>query len=426
MDRLATTVAEVHGPQMVTYIICLIWYQRTIMKSGSCPLCTPLCRRPHPRVEEGVMRRIGVGIPTLNEAATIGRTVELVDRGLQQLPGGGIIINSDSGSTDGTVDIFRRTATVARKLSAVPRWERPGKGANVLAIVEQARDLDLHALVLVDADVTSLRSDWVPLLASPLLAGRAHYASASYVASQGGPLRHLVSRPFVYGLFGADIPQPTGGEVGMSRALIDHICASARQGSDFGYGIDIALAGEVAIAPFSFTVVDLGTKVHRSRPWSTIDSIAVDVVESGFRLFTRVCATARPAEARRSVQFVPETAAVDLPSPRIMDLGRAAARWRSEREKYNEIYARLLPIEAISAATGPDPSAITSRIWMSCFRTFAVAARNGEDPALLADAVMPLFLGRMAAFGGELVTEGPARVAACLQDELERCLTTPL
>lgn len=370
------------------------------------------------------MQRIGVGIPTLDEALTIARTVEVIDQGLRKLTGDAVIINSDSGSADGTVAIFQNTPTKSHKVCVSPRAGRPGKGANVLGILEQAARLEVDALVLVDADITSLRPDWVPRLAEPILTGAAHYTSASYVASQGGPLRHLVSRPFVYGLLGADIPQPTGGEIGVSRTLLSYLDALPWQGSDLGYGVDIAIASEVAAGGFGFAVVDLGTKTHRRRQWSTIDVIAVEVVESGLRAVAR--APHRPTQARGPVSAAPLMAAVTAPNPDIMDLDRAAERWRIERAAYAAIYARLLPDPVAAIVNGDDSSRFTGGAWTACLLAFARAARDGEDPASLARALMPLFLGRMAAFGAELVTDAPRAVADRLRRDLADTLATTL
>lgn len=367
------------------------------------------------------MKRIGVGIPTLNEAPTVGRTVQLVDRGLRGLTADGIIINSDSGSSDGTVGIFQETRTASHKICAPPRPGRPGKGANVLGILEQAGRLSVDALVLVDADVTSMREDWVPLLAEPVVTGVADYASACYVASQGGPLRHLVSRPVVCGLLGADIPQPTGGEAAMSRALVERLRARSWQGSDLGYGIDIAIAAYVAAGAIPFAAVDLGTKTHRPRRWSTIDAIAVEVVESALRAVARLAR--RPnLQARAPVHAVPSTKVVTAPSPQIMDLNRAADRWRAERTAYAALYARLLGEPVLGVVSGDDAAEFTGETWTACLLAFVRSARAGEDPAVLARAMMPLFLGRMAAFGDELTADGPETVADRLRRDLENSL----
>ncbi|MEN4475748.1 glycosyltransferase family 2 protein [Mycolicibacterium cosmeticum] len=370
------------------------------------------------------MAHLVIGIPTLNEAATIARTVRVVDEGLISIGAEATILNCDSGSRDGTADLFSATSTRSKKVCIAAPGPVQGKGANVFAIARHARELNADALVLIDADVQTLSPSWVSLLARPIIDGVADYVSPSYLASQGGPLRHLISRPIVFGLFGADIPQPTGGEVALSRSLLEHVCSLDPEGSDFGYGIDILLACEVAARRQMFTVVELGQKVHRARRWSTIDQIAVQVVESAMRAFIRA-----PVNRSASPPLLPVERPIEVElapplDPTIMDVHTASVRWLRERETFTDMYRELLPYNILMAVLGDRPDGLAGRHWLQILRQFATAAHSGSyKPAELSRALMPLFLGRMATFGEELVNPSPA-LAQQMHHDLDWCWRT--
>jgi hypothetical protein len=368
------------------------------------------------------MPTIVVGIPTLNEAPTIERTTRRVDAGLARLGLPGVIVNCDSGSQDATVERFERTPTAHPKESLKPLAPCDGKGANLRGIAEYAAQAGADAVVFVDADVETLRPEWIPALAEPVLREGADYVCAAYQASQGGPLRHLLSRPVVYGLFGGDIAQPTGGEVALSGRLARRVATMPMKGSDYGYGIDILIACEAVAAGLPFCAVDLGLKVHRARRWSTIDTIAVQVAETALRVYRR--ASVRGARSViRPLRQPASASAVTPPRSAIADADVLAKRWKSERTRFAALYARVLDPELVEFAQSETATGILNAPWHRMIRQFATACRTGTDsPQELAAALMPLFLGRMAAFADEIAGTDPLELTERLNTDLEDCL----
>lgn len=374
------------------------------------------------------MPTVVVGIPTLNEAPTIQRTTRQVDAGLARLNQPGVIVNCDSGSRDATVERFERTATVHPKRVLKPAAHPRGKGANMRRIAEYAAHSAADVVVFVDADVETLAPEWVAALAEPVLREGADYVCASYQASQGGPLRHLLSRPVIYGLFGADVAQPTGGEVALSGRLARRVAAMPMVGSDFGYGIDILLACEAVAGDLPFCAVDLGLKVHRARRWSSIDAIAVQVAQSALRAYRRsyhrLSASGRVAGGvRRPLRQPPLASSVTPPRAAVADADILTARWRAERAQYSGMYAQILTPELIDAAHSNTEAGIANEPWHLIIRRFAAACRaDAYSPQQLSAALMPLFLGRMAAFASEITRTDPLELTARLNTDLDRCL----
>jgi glycosyltransferase involved in cell wall biosynthesis len=102
---------------------------------------------------------IVVGIPSFNNARTIGHVVRAVQAGLAKyFPGSkAVLVNSDGGSTDGTMDIVR--SEVIEDLSSIlvshptgaffrlatPYHGLPGKGSAFKTVFEIADNLNAGA-----------------------------------------------------------------------------------------------------------------------------------------------------------------------------------------------------------------------------------------------------------------------------------------
>jgi hypothetical protein len=168
--------------------------------------------------------------------------------------------------------------------------------------------------------------------------------------------------------------------------------------------------------------VNLGTKVHRPRRWSTIDAIAVEVAESALRAYRRF-PVREGARVRRPLRQPALASSVTPPRDAIADADVLAERWRSERARFAPTYARVLPPDVFEAVQSETATGIANEPWHEVIRRFAVACRTGADhPRQMSAALMPLFLGRMAAFADEIADMDPLKLTARLNSDLDRCL----
>jgi len=111
-----------------------------------------------------------VGIPSFNNVRTIGHVVRAVQAGLAKyFPDcKSVLVNSDGGSTDGTVEVVRDTVIEDfnsiliqhRKASffklSTPYHGLPGKGSAFRTLFEIAAALGAKACVVVDSDLRSI------------------------------------------------------------------------------------------------------------------------------------------------------------------------------------------------------------------------------------------------------------------------------
>src|SRR3990172_110298 len=137
---------------------------------------------PLPDAVESKLSEIGkadllVGIPSYNNARTIGHVVRAASAGLTKYfrDARAVIVNSDGGSTDQTQEIVAQadvpelstilvshgSPLIAKILT--PYHGIPGKGSAFRAIFQIADRLGVRAACVVDADLRSIRPDWFEL-----------------------------------------------------------------------------------------------------------------------------------------------------------------------------------------------------------------------------------------------------------------------
>src|SRR3989338_7799 len=139
----------------------------------------------HQQLEKIGQADIVIGIPSFNNARTIGHVVRAVQAGLAKyFPSHkAVIVNSDGGSSDGTMGVVQNTAiedfhaillhhrTEPITKLAFPYSGIPGKGSAFRAVFEIAKALGAKACAVVDSDLRSIAPEWVEMLLKPVLEG---------------------------------------------------------------------------------------------------------------------------------------------------------------------------------------------------------------------------------------------------------------
>ena len=156
------------------------------------------------QLEEIKEADILVGIPSYNNARTIGHVVRAVMAGLAKYFRGAraVIFNSDGGSTDGTQEEVRRvqiedfkTILASHPVHSIhkmvtPYHGIPGKGSAFRTIFEAAQTLRAKACAVVDSDLRSITPEWIDLLLTPI------YEEGQICGNDrsGYPITHLMGR----------------------------------------------------------------------------------------------------------------------------------------------------------------------------------------------------------------------------------------
>jgi glycosyltransferase involved in cell wall biosynthesis len=234
--------------------------------------------------------RLAVGIPTFQEADTVGNVTRQVDMGLARMsdPADCVIINIDSDSPDKTAEVFLNVSTRCRKESLIITEQPRGKGRNLLRFFERCVEQEITALAVVDGDLRSITPDWIEALLTPVLRGDAEYVTPLYLRHRfDGSMTNNFVYPLMYGYFGTCLRQPVGGEFAFSADLIKHILRQPLEEVVLGYGIDIFLSMHAVGGGFRVAQANLGRKLHNpSFPkWNLIQPQAITAAIATARLY---------------------------------------------------------------------------------------------------------------------------------------------
>jgi len=211
---------------------------------------------------------LAVSVPTYNNAATVRGVVDAVRGGLEKHFAGtpAVLINADAGSADATVDrlaesglpfVHAQHEAPAAQLGAVPFHGVPGRCAALRLAVAVARRLGVRALLVLEADVTSITGEWLERLLSPVLEHGADLVMPVHARHRyDGTITNLVLAPLVGALFGRRLHQPLSGPRAFSARLVEGLMAAPRWPESGRSMTDVWIAG---------TAVADGLSVHEAR-----------------------------------------------------------------------------------------------------------------------------------------------------------------
>ena len=341
-----------------------------------------------------------VGIPSFNNAATVGHVARTAAEGLRtHFPGARVIIvNADGGSKDGT------PAMVARSTGDIPTITGayvgpPGKGSAFRAIFEVATKLGVEACAVVDSDLRSITPEWIKRLISPIRAGTADYVTPLYARHKfDGTITNNVAYPLTRALYGLRIRQPIGGEFGFSPALARDFLDGTSLGridvwsTDVArFGIDIYMTTTALVTGRRVVQAFLGAKIHDPKdPGADLAPMFTEVVGTLFRL-----AIANPDRWNdvRGSRATPVVGSIDPVEPEAVNASvdilrqKYAAGRIEHQDDWNEILSR------------PVPERIDEAAWARISFDFLAASRKRpDDIQRYVTAMVPLYFLKVASF----------------------------
>jgi glucosyl-3-phosphoglycerate synthase len=241
---------------------------------------------------------ISLGLPALDEEATIGHEIAVLRRALMnEAPLLDEIVVVDSGSADRTVEVARRLGVPTYLHSAIlpETGSFEGKGE---ALWKSLHVLRGDLIVWVDTDIRNIHPKFVygllgPLLREPRIAYvKGYYARPIQVGPSlhvtgGGRVTELTARPLL-NLFYPELSgviQPLAGEYAGRRELLEQLPFFTGYGVEMGLLIDAwTRCGLNRIAQ-----VNLEQRIHRNRELTSLSLMAFAIVQVAMtRLGTRI------------------------------------------------------------------------------------------------------------------------------------------
>ena len=200
-----------------------------------------------------------VGIPTFNNAETVGPVVKAIKAGISRVcPYASVlVVNADAGSQDGTPDIIKQamepdtqTAYVKHlegglfpgpiSLQALSESGVPGREYAFRTFFTIAEALQAKACVVVDANLRSVTSDWMDVLLQPVIEKGVDYVAPLFRrARYEGSLTNCIIYPLSRALYGKQMRYQSGGGYGFSGKLASlYLTKNVWEGAEAWYGID--------------------------------------------------------------------------------------------------------------------------------------------------------------------------------------------
>jgi hypothetical protein len=222
-----------------------------------------------------------VGIPTCNNAKTIGQVVRAVQVGfVKYFPRDRtVLITPDGGSTDGTPDLVRnasvedfRPLMAAQPLRTVHRITSPYHGIsgreNAMRVIFAAAELlRAKACAVVGADLQSITPEWIESLIRPVYRENFDLVTPLYRRHKfDGLLITNVVYPLVRAVYGYRVKEPLGGEFGFSGKLAKkYLEENIGENPIARTGIDLWMTTEAMKEGSRICQSFLGPKVHASK-----------------------------------------------------------------------------------------------------------------------------------------------------------------
>ena len=355
-------------------------------------------------LREGVARvrkaDLLVGIPSFNNAGTVGHVARTVAAGLRtHFPDvTWVIVNADGGSRDGTSDV------IASSTDGVPTITGayvgpPGKGSAFRAIFEVATELEVQACAVVDSDLRSITPEWIHRLISPVREGRADYVTPLYARHKfDGTITNNVAYPLTRALYGSRLRQPIGGEFGFGPELARDFLDGAALGranvwdTDVArFGIDVYMTTTALVRGRRVAQAFLGAKIHDPKdPGADLAPMFTQVVSTAFRLAVANAQAWREVRGSKPTEIV---GSIDPVEPEAVNasveiLERKFAAGRLEHQRTWDAVLRE-----------PIPDRIDDGAWAGIVYDFLLATKQRPDETQgLAGALVPLYFARVASF----------------------------
>jgi glucosylglycerate synthase len=361
-----------------------------------------------------------VGIPSYNNAHSIGHVVRAVQAGLAKYfpDKRTILVNSDGGSTDGTMNVVQDTAfddfssiLVSHRIEsfskiAIPYHGIPGKGSAFRTIFEIAKTLNVTACAVVDSDLRSITPEWIELLIKPVIKDGYDYVAPLYHRHKyDGTITNSIVYPLTRALYGKDVRQPIGGDFGFSGKLAGFYLTKEVWDTDVSrYGIDIWMTTSAIANNFRICQAFLGAKIHDAKdPGSDLSAMLFQVVGATFDLMEEYPGTWKKITSTEPVPTFGFQYEVGL-EPVTVNIQRMIDKFRLGTHELAPVWERVLSGETLEllkklSDVPKEDFHIPDSVWVEIIYAFALASHlNVLNKEHLLKSLTPLYIGRTASF----------------------------
>jgi glycosyltransferase involved in cell wall biosynthesis len=365
-----------------------------------------------------------VGIPSYNNARTIGHVTRAAQAGLEkyfpQLKA--VIINSDGGSTDGTRDavlasqldpsqlLLLNTPLFPVHRLSFPYHGVPGKGSAFRLIFQMASMLGARGCVVIDSDLRSITPEWIDLLLRPVLHAGFDYTAPFYHRHKyDGTITNSIVYPLTRALYGLRVRQPIGGDFGLSSRMLNrYLSRPDWQGNAARYGIDIWMTTIAIAEGYRVCQSFLGAKLHDPKdPGADLSEMLHQVVGSVFTLMQEYESVWKHTHTSTDIDLFGFRFGVGL-DPVEVNTDKMLGLFRRASHELGEVWelalqpGTLADLGKVSARLENDSRNgfhLDDELWARVVMDFAVAWRERPaERAHMLRSLTSIYLARVASF----------------------------
>ena len=350
---------------------------------------------------------LAVGIPSYNEADNIEFVVRQVAAGLEKyFPHlNTVIINADNFSQDGTKDAFiaADSGRIPKVYLSTPAGVK-GKGNHFRNLFNYLLPYHPRAVVVVDADLQSIRPEWVRYLGRTVFKGF-DFVTPLYCRNEyDGTITNQLCYPLLYNVLGRDIRQPIGGDFAFSGRLLGHWMSQDWDENVLQYGVDIFMTSEAVLSGFSLAQVALGSKIHKpSAP--KLGKMFTQVVDTLFRQLS-ISSWKRNLHSPQSPPVIAYNNQHPAKRPQSLSIDYKALKEKAQKEFsiHQDLVLEILPTKLgseVEAMFQRGMLRISAAAWAEIGFSFlaAYAAQSDRNQQLgIVEALKPLYFARTVSF----------------------------
>jgi glycosyltransferase involved in cell wall biosynthesis len=354
---------------------------------------------------------IVIGIPAYNCAHTINYVIYQTAKGLAEYfpDKDALIIVSDGGSSDGTLDVARAMKVPEEKKTIFTKYVgTSGKGTALRAVFEAMIHLDAQVLMVVDSDLRSIVPEWVELLLSSTLK-EAELVTPLYKRHKyDGTITNLLCYPFTRALYGKRIRQPIGGDFGLSRKLVEKVLRSSLWSTPYipRFGIDIFETHTALGEDFKVKQAHLGSKVHGTKdPSEHLASMFHEVSGAMFSCTEFYENAWSNVQGSKPVETIEREVHMAAPEEIQVDSEKLLQGYRTGFQMFRHIYKKVLDPELLGntkiSVSKKDQFEFPNEYWAKCVYSFAAAFKKEtklQERNILLEALRILWTGKLASF----------------------------
>jgi hypothetical protein len=371
-----------------------------------------------------------LGIPSFNNVSTISQVVIAAQEGLAKYfkDRKALIVNSDGGSEDGTVEAVEQARTDTQALVSVrypldpvhhlttPYHGTPGRASAFRTLFQIVQTSQARALAVVDADLRDVTPEWFQSLLEPVLSLDFDYVAPYYTRHKyDGTMTNSIIYPLLRALYGRRVRQPIGGEFGVSGRLASHFLEDEVWSTELArYGIDIWMTTTAIAGNYKVCQSYVGAKVHEAEQGLDLSVVLVQVVGSALNLMERHDLAWRNVLGSLPVPLLGSPFAVE-PEAVSINLQRTWSSFqqavRDLRSVYEQVYSSQQLKGLESCAEKPaDACTIPDDLWVTLIYELALAYHQRVmDREHLLKSLAPLYLGWVASFARQTERESGAQ-----------------